>query len=319
VTRGVPVFIAGSSGYLGTFLSSYLKSKGFSVLGDFEFFSARGLSSPLSRRNAMEDVEFWQRVLSDFDYVVHLAGTTELAQAEFEEVSQNSPDLKIASSIKTAYSRAPVRAQLIYTSTATVYGPHPTLPVSENDATCPVTAYDRMKLSVEEVIADCSNHSGSRPVIFRLPNIYGIENSSLPRGSRGLLNKMINRAFRGLDIDIYGGRRSSRDFLYLADLGEAFAQVLNSQPSVSGLFNLGSGNELSFEEAGKKVLQVAKKFTGHSGSLILAHSKNSRQEIDSRRYLANYSRFRQLTGWAAQVSFEQGVEKSMEYLRVSSR
>jgi len=147
--------------------------------------------------------------------------------------------------------------------------------------------------------------------IYLLPvNLYGPRDNFDLASSHvipALVRKALEAKGRGEhELVAWGDGSPTREFLYVED---AAAGILDAAEKYSGdePVNLGSGDEISI----KALTQLIVRLTGFEGRLIWDTSKPNGQP---RRGL-DVSRAEKYFGWKAQVSFEDGLRRTIEWYR----
>ena len=147
--------------------------------------------------------------------------------------------------------------------------------------------------------------------IFLLPvNLYGPADNFNPASSHvipALIRKCIEAQEAALDeIVVWGDGSPTREFLYVEDAAEgillASERFNDSQP-----VNLGSGNEISIKDLLEKIVRL----TGYTGRVVWDTSMPNGQP---RRGL-DTSRAEQFFGFKAQMSFEDGLRRAVDWYR----
>jgi GDP-L-fucose synthase len=149
--------------------------------------------------------------------------------------------------------------------------------------------------------------------IFLLPvNLYGPRDNFNPKSSHvipALVRKAVEAGERGdKEILAWGDGSPTREFLYVEDAADGIvtaAEKYNGDLPV----NLGSGYEISI----KNLTEMIAKMTGFSGKIAWQTDKPNGQP---RRGL-DVSRAKELFGWSAQVSFEDGMKRTIEWFKAN--
>lgn len=105
------------------------------------------------------------------------------------------------------------------------------------------------------------------------------------------------------NFEIWGSGKPLREFLYVDDLAYCIENIISKKLS-EDLYNVGSGEEISILELGKKI----KKTIGFEGNLCFDISKpdgNPRKFLDSSKI---YS-----TGWKPTVNLDEGLMKTYKW------
>ncbi len=149
--------------------------------------------------------------------------------------------------------------------------------------------------------------------IFLLPvNLYGPRdnfNLATSHVIPALIRKAVEAKERGdKELFAWGDGSPTREFLYVEDAADAIvaaAEKYNGDLPV----NLGSGYEISI----KDLTEMIVKMTGFEGKLTWQTDKPNGQP---RRGL-DVSRAKELFGWGAQVPFEEGMRRTIEWFKAN--
>ena len=141
-------------------------------------------------------------------------------------------------------------------------------------------------------------------------NLYGPHDNFNLESSHvipALIRKCIEAQQRGdKQIVVWGTGSASREFLYSEDAAEGIiraAEVMTEPDPI----NLGA----SFEIKIKDLVELIVKLTGFQGELVWDATKPDGQP---RRCLST-EKAQRLLGWKAQVSFEEGLKRTIEWYR----
>jgi UDP-glucose 4-epimerase len=126
---------------------------------------------------------------------------------------------------------------LIFTSSSSVYGDSIKIPIPEDHPTQPRSVYAATKVAGEAIIQAFSSLYGYRPVILRIFNVYGLEQS---KAYSGVVIEFIRRVLRGEPPVIYGDGKQTRDLIYVT----------------ADVINIGSGRAVTINELAKLVLRI---------------------------------------------------------------
>jgi len=170
-----------------------------------------------------------------------------------------------------------------------VYGDATRLPVQEDASRSPLSHYGETKMRAEDALL--AEGDGLEIVILRYGNVYG-------QGQDHSVVTMFAVALRdNVPALIFGDGSQSRDYVYVADVVRA--NLLALKPGLTGIFNIGSGEERSVLEVYRSVAANM-----HNGISPLFLSTNS---FEVRRNVLDIQRARSILGWEPEVSFEEGV------------
>ena len=149
--------------------------------------------------------------------------------------------------------------------------------------------------------------------IFLLPvNLYGPRDNFNLQSSHvipALIRKAVEAKERGdTELPVWGDGSPTREFLYVEDAADGIvtaAEKYNGDLPV----NLGSGYEISIKDLAEMVVRM----TGFEGTLAWQTDKPNGQP---RRGL-DVSRAKELFGWQAQVPFEEGMRRTIDWFCAS--
>jgi UDP-glucose 4-epimerase len=156
---------------------------------------------------------------------------------------------------------------LIFSSTAAVYGEPQSVPINEDHPKCPVNSYGESKLAIERMLAWYASAYGFRCVSLRYFNAAGATaRLGEDRSNEGHLIPCLLDVALGKrpDIEIYGNNYSTkdgtcvRDYVHVLDIVAAHVRCLEHIGELKfDIFNVGHGVGYTVQE----VLQEARRVT----------------------------------------------------------
>lgn len=298
--------VTGASGYLGSSLVDALVKRSCKVIR----VSRRDLEPLANTRTFKADVRSantWDEIVAQADIVYHLAGNTSVYDAaKNPDESLNSTLLPLNHLIKSAQElrRKP---RIVFASTATVYGLTPKLPVAETVVPKPLTVYDLHKLFAEKQLALATQQNVLDGVSLRLANVYGPSINMSSASDRGILNRAATMALEGKDLVVYGDGSYLRDYIYIADVVNAFL-IAGLIPQLRGQsFNIGSGIGTTIIQAFMLAANQANRITGKTVAVRCVSWPEGVAPIEFRTFTADIDKYTVLTGWKPVVNLEDGI------------
>ena len=201
---------------------------------------------------------------------------------------------------------------LVFSSSATVYGDPETLPIDEASPRSCTNPYGQSKLAVEHILADLAVSDDSWNLIpLRYFNPVGahpsgqigedpndIPNNLMPYISQVAVGKLAKLNIFGNDYPTIDGT-GVRDFIHVTDLAQGHVAALNyleRQVAPVGFLpiNLGTGK-------GTSVLELVTAFSDVSGQPIL-YQFTARRAGDIASCYASADKAKDLLGWQAKLS-----------------
>lgn len=253
----------------------------------------------------------WRRV-ADADVVFHLGAQTSMAVAAKNPSADFDANVAPLRSLLSACRERRRRPIVIFAGTVTQVGLVAQLPVDEDAPDNPETVYDRHKLIAERDLKQAAAAGTIRGVCLRLANVYG------PGGhgrnpDRDVLNRMIRAALRGDTLTVYGAGEFVRDYLFIDDAVNAFLMAATSGDAVNGRhFVIGSGQGCTVRAAFELVASRVCARTGRQVPVIGAEPTAPLSAIERRNFIANSAAFSAATGWRAECSLSEGIDRTIE-------
>jgi len=235
------------------------------------------------------------------DAVVHFAANSLVAESVKDPLSYFDNNVSGTISLLKAMNRHQVM-QLVFSSSAAVYGSHETMPITEDYPTVPTNPYGQTKLMMEQIMRWCEAAYLIRYVSLRYFNVAG----SWGDGSIGEDHRPETHLIpivlevplaKRPHVTIYGDDYATkdgtciRDYIHVVDLAEAHLKALAYlvKNQKSEIFNLGSQEGYSNLE----ILETARKSTGHPIPSVIGQ----RRPGDPDKLVASSAKAKRLLGW----------------------
>jgi UDP-glucose 4,6-dehydratase len=178
----------------------------------------------------------------------------------------------------------------------------------ETDALEPTNPYAATKAAAENIVKSYY-HSFKMPVIItRGNNVFGPH-----QYPEKVIPKFVRRLLQGMPCCIHGDGSNSRHFIYVGDVADAFVTILHK--GVNGeTYNIGCEIEYTNLEVAQKLVRALKPECKDVNDHIEFVSDRAFNDV---RYYISSDKLHKL-GWSPKVSFEDGLEKTIEwYAKVS--
>lgn len=177
-------------------------------------------------------------VLGEFAAVLHLGWSSVPLLSEQNPGMEERDDLAFLRKMTAAARQLKAPPQLVFFSTAAVYGNTRPHPATEESPGAPLGRYAQAKLDAENLV---STVPGS--CILRVTNVFGSLSTEKPQGIIPLLYRACHS---GSPVTIWGDGSATKDYLHADDFSAAVAAVLRA--GLSGIYNVASGHSLSLTE-----------------------------------------------------------------------
>jgi len=210
-----------------------------------------------------------------FDAVIHFAGLKAVGESNEIPLDYYKNNISGTLTLCSVMKKHNVK-NLIFSSSATVYGLNQDVPFREDYPTSATNPYGRSKLMIEEILTDLFNSDNSwNIVLLRYFNPVGAHSSGLigedPNGLPNNLMPFISQVAVGKlsKLRVFGDDYSTqdgtgvRDYIHVVDLAGGHIKAIDQLRKKCGLkiYNLGCGH-------GYSVLEVIAAFQKESGREI---------------------------------------------------
>ena len=268
------VLVTGGAGYIGSHTLLELMAQGneVCVLDNYTNAAPEVLNRVRSLSNGVvtdfvgdvRDPAALDRAMQDFrpDTVIHFAGLKAVGESEAKPLWYYDVNVGGTLALLHAMDRAGCK-QIIFSSSATVYGEPVYLPYDEDHPTAPTSVYGQSKLMAEQIITDWAKATpGTSAVLLRYFNPVGahhsaqigedpkdIPNNLMPFIAQVAVGKRDVLTVFGDDYDTPDGT-GLRDYIHVVDLARAHVAALGYTSRAIGAraFNIGTGQSYSVRE-----------------------------------------------------------------------
>ena len=206
-------------------------------------------------------------------------------------------------------------ARFLLTSTSEIYGDAQVVPTPESyygyvNSYGPRSMYDESKRCAEAYCYSYWKKYGLGIRIARIFNTYG------PRldvaGYGRALVKFITQAMKNKKITIYGNGKQTRSFCYITDQTEGLIRLLLTDEIDGEVINIGNDKEVTIKELAEKIVE-----TTESKSKIVFDAPPAYDiKDDPKRRCPDITKARQLLGYEPSVGLEEGLKRTIEWMRV---
>ncbi|MDH4136376.1 MAG: NAD-dependent epimerase/dehydratase family protein [Anaerolineae bacterium] len=291
------VLVTGASGYIGQHLIESLLIDDIAVRGFSRGPRPVGLSAIEWQQGDVRRLADVQQALQDCDAVVHLA-CLPLGQSLQDPLSDFHVNALGTLSVLNA-ARIAGLCQVVYTSTAQVYGYPERLPVGEKDATQPASPYAASKLCGEILCTTFARCYGLGTVVLRLFNVYGtpVDGSEQPTVEAIFLR----RVAQGLPPIIKGNPKEGRDFIHVSDVVRAIRLALDME-GTGEVINVGTGVMTTLRELARLIIAIS----GAKTSPVVERTDGRPMRIQ-----ADVCRARQVLGFQTEISLLEGLSQML--------
>jgi UDP-glucose 4-epimerase len=316
----VSILVTGGAGYIGAHVVRLLRKRldDIVVVDDLITGDAARLDGiPVIRCNLAESgaVEALTDLMHTHSVhaVIHFAARKQVGESVARPAWYYQQNIGSLANVLLAMEAADV-TQLLFSSSASVYGATEGANIREEELTVPVNPYGETKLAGERLVAASSRAFPLRATSLRYFNVAGAGWPEL--GDRAVLN-LVPMVFERLDNEerpvIFGDDYPTedgtclRDYVHVLDLAEAHIAAVDALPArVPGheVFNVGTGVGTSVRGMVDAIIRVAQ--------LDVVPEIRPRRLGDPAWVVASPRRIENALGWRATRGIDDIVASAWE-------
>jgi UDP-glucose 4-epimerase len=329
------ILVTGGLGFIGSHTVVELQSEGFEVvivdnLSNSSEEVLKGIVAISGKMPLYEKLDLREKATVQNFFKKHndIAGVIHFAASKAVGESVENPLLYYENNINTlVYLLQELQqkqdANLIFSSSCTVYGQAEVMPITENASIqVAMSPYGNTKQIGEEIITDVTKVTNINAILLRYFNPIGAhptaEIGELPIGVPQNLVPFITQTGFGLrkELSVYGDDYPTpdgtavRDYIHVVDLAKAHVIAMQRLLNKKNLakvetFNLGTGT-------GSSVLEVINAFEKVSGQK-LPYKIVDRREGDITSAYANTDKANDILGWTAKSTLEEAMASAWKW------
>lgn len=315
---GKTILVTGGAGFIGSNLADKIANEGARVYVLDNLSSGR--KDNISNKNVefihgdIRNAKLVDTLVKKSDIVFHLAEyipeTSKYGSGHVIKYSVENPlldfDVSCLGSLIVLDKCRKYEKEIVFTSSAAVYGENKTALVSEESLTVPSSPYGASKLCAETYMVLYSKLYELPVTVLRLCNVYG------PRQRKYLMYDILLKLMKNpKKLEILGTGLEERDFIYVDDAINAVLLAANNLKSDGKIFNVGTGTSTSI----KKVVEVILGILDIQPEVLFTQAS---WRGDIKKLGADTERIRKL-GFRPIYSLEDGLKETINWFNNTYR
>jgi UDP-glucose 4-epimerase len=302
--------VTGGCGFIGSHLADALVAAGHTVRILDDLSTGKRENAPQAAETVIGDVADANTVrdaVAGMDGCYHLAAIASVERSNEDWAGTHRVNLTGAINIFDAARRVRPGGPIpvVYISSAAVYGDNEAVPLAENAAARPLTAYGADKLGCEQHARVAYAVHGVPTVGFRFFNIYGPRQDPKSPYS-GVISIFADRIRDGRPVEIHGDGEQTRDFVYVGDAVRFMIAGMKSLPAAPDVFNVCRGEGTSINALARTLARVA----GRTADI----RHGAPRAGDIRKSIGDPARAKAVLGIVAETAIEDGLRATVRSL-----
>lgn len=313
--NGMKVLVTGAGGFIGSHLTEALVRAGAKVRA-FVRYNSRGdpgllrmldpqlLSQVELIPGDLKDEDAVRQAVKTCSLVFHLGAYISIPYSYKHPVEVITSN--IMGTLNTLLSCRDLGVErLIHTSSSEVYGTALRVPIDESHPLQGQSPYSASKIGADKLVESfyCSYNL---PVVTIRPfNTYGPRQTA-----RGVIPTIISQALTSKVIKL-GNLDTTRDFTYVTDTVSGFLRAAVVENVLGETYNLGTGEEIRIGDLAHKIAQII----GTEVEIQQEVLRMRPEKSEVLQLISDNSRARQGLGWKPEVSLDDGLERTIDWIR----
>lgn len=299
------ILVCGGAGYIGSHAVYRLIEKGerVVVVDNLQTGHRKAVHpEAIFYEGDIRDRHFLSNVFKnhEIDTVIHFAAHSLVGESVKQPLAYYNNNVYGTEVLLDVMNKHGVK-QIVFSSTAAVYGEPKQIPIQETDETNPESPYGETKLAMEKMMKWVNVAYGIRYISLRYFNVAGAYGTIIGEDHRPethLIPLILQVPLRKREeIHIFGDDYDTpdgtciRDYIHVLDLVDAHLLAVEKlrNGGESNIYNLGNGNGFSVKE----VIEAARRVTGHP----IPEKVVPRRPGDPARLVASSEKAKRELGW----------------------
>lgn len=309
------VLVTGAAGFVGSHLCDRLLAEGRRVIAVDDLSSGRianlGEARSYGKDFTFEHLDIRAEALSALferhqpEVVMHLAAQSSVTVSSQDPGRDAEVNILGTINVLRCAAATGTRKIVYAASGGTIYGEQRRLPAKETAAAAgrPLSAYGVSKKAAGDYLALYQRFGSIDHTQLALANVYGPRQD--PKGEAGVIAIFSGRMLNGEPITINGDGNQTRDYVFVADVADAFSKAIDR--GSGKLVNIGTGLETS--------VNLLHRMLGEICGVADEPEFGPLPPGEVRRIALDVSLAEKELGWRPWTHLEDGLGETVAYLK----
>ena len=311
--KGKRVLVTGGGGFIGSRVCERLVEAGaetralvlYTSSGTAEWLDGSPVRAEVDiRRGDLADRDSVMDAVRDCEIVLHLGALIAIPYSYAAPESYVRVNALGTLNVLQAV-RECVVARMVHTSTSEVYGTARFAPMTEDHPLQAQSPYAASKVAADKLVESFHLSFGVPVVTLRPFNTFGPRQSA-----RAVIPAVAVQALSGNTVNL-GATSPTRDFVFVDDTADAFLRAASVQGVEGRTLHFGGGREVSIGDLALMIGRAA----GRDIEIVTDPQRLRPEGSEVDRLIADASKAREALGWAPRVSLEEGLERTVAFIR----
>jgi UDP-glucose 4-epimerase len=245
------LLITGIAGFIGRYVARHFAEQGWSVIGTD---NSPPENAPLANLTAYRRLQLPDPGLGNLlkeyspQVCIHCAGRASVGLSVTDPAADFYSNTLLTLEMLNALRLNAPNCRFIFLSSAAVYGNPQSLPISEEQATAPLSPYGFHKLQGEQLCLEFAKVYSLPTASARIFSAYG------PGIRRQVMWDICQKAIIQNSVTLQGTGQESRDFIHALDIAKGLLLIATAALMQGEAYNLGTGEQVTIAELTSHIL-----------------------------------------------------------------
>lgn len=314
--RDREVLVTGAAGFIGSNLVGMLSDEGARVRafvhynsrsdwGNLRFLTEEQMRRVTVVMGNVEDSGSVAAAVEGVDCVFHLAALIGIPYSYAAPASYVATNIVGTMNVLNAVRRFGV-PRMVHTSTSEAYGTALYEPIDEKHPLQGQSPYSASKIGADKIVESYFRSFDVPVATLRPFNTYGPRQSA-----RAIIPAIASQLLAGREVVELGSLTPERDLTFVEDTARGFMAIAECDAAVGETVNVGNGQSISIGALAERIVSL----TNPSARVESREDRVRPDRSEVMKLICDNSKAKALMGWEPSVTLDQGLERTMEFVR----